>query len=163
MLKLPGFYYRIVVAVFFVFAAVAVCPTNAQVVNVPTNNAKAAQVLLPNGWSLSPAGRSVQLGDLPLHIVLSHNKRLLAVTNNGQSRQSVQLIDPQTEKVLDDVTIGKSWYGLQFSADDKKLYVSGGNDNMIVVYPINKMKFGATDTFSLNKRWPVKWAHQALM
>ncbi len=68
----------------------------------------------------------------------------------------MQLIDPRSEKILDDVTIGKSWYGLQFSADDKKLYVSAGNDNMIVVYPIKNNKFGATDTFFLNKRWPVK-------
>ena len=52
------------------------------------NNKK---VLLPNGWTLSPAGRSLPLGDLPLNIAVSKTKRLMAVTNNGQSVQSIQL------------------------------------------------------------------------
>ena len=51
------------------------------------------QVLLPNGWKLSPAGRYLQLGDLPLNIQLSASGKMLAVTNNGQSTQSIQLID----------------------------------------------------------------------
>ncbi len=102
----------------------------------PTNNPKATQILLPNGWSLSPAGRSLPLGDLPLNIQLSPSRKLLAVTNNGQSKQTVQLIDPVTEKLLDEKTIAKSWYGLKFSADNKMLYASGGNDNIILAYGI---------------------------
>ena len=65
-------------------------------------------VTLPNGWSLSPAGRSLPLGDLPLNIAVSRSKKLMAVTNNGQSVQSLQLIDAKTEKVLDNVVIPKS-------------------------------------------------------
>src|SRR4051812_38928816 len=62
---------------------------------LPTNNSKASKILLPNGWSLSPAGRSLPLGDLPLNMSLSHNKQLLAVTNNGHGKQVIQLIDPK--------------------------------------------------------------------
>ena len=69
-------------------------------------------VTLPNGWKLSPAGRSLPLGDLPLNIAVSKSKKLMAVTNNGQSVQSIQLIDPKHEKILDIVTVAKSWYGL---------------------------------------------------
>jgi hypothetical protein len=79
------------------------------------------QVLLPNGWKLSPAGRSLTLGDLPLNMQLSTSGKLLAVTNNGQSTQSLQLIDPKTEKLLDEQVLGKSWYGLAFSRDEKHL------------------------------------------
>src|SRR4051794_12600770 len=102
----------------------------------------ASKVLLPNGWSLSPAGRSIPLGDLPLNIAVSSSKKWIAVTNNGQSTQSLQLIDVQTEKQLDWVTIPKSWYGLRFSNNDKYLYASGGNDNWILKYEIinNKLK-----------------------
>jgi len=32
-----------------------------------TQNKIAARIQLPNGWSLSPAGKSLQLGDLPLN------------------------------------------------------------------------------------------------
>ncbi|HLL42336.1 MAG TPA: hypothetical protein VK369_04315, partial [Segetibacter sp.] len=87
------------------------------------------RVRLPNGWHLSPAGRSFSLGDLPLNIAVSKTKKWMAVTNNGQSVQSIQLIDPKTEKVVHNVIIPKSWYGLKFSSDEKFLYASGGNDN----------------------------------
>ena len=74
-------------------------------------------VLLPNGWKLAPAGRSLPLGDLPLNMALSLSRKWIAVTNNGQSVQSIQLIDPAKEKVVDVVEIQKSWYGLKFSPD----------------------------------------------
>jgi YVTN family beta-propeller protein len=113
------------------------------------------QVLLPNGWKLSPAGRSLPLGDLPLNMQLSSSGSLLAVTNNGQSTQSVQLIDPKNEKLLDEVVVKKSWYGLAFSRDEKKLYASGGNDNWILVFSIADNKLGTPDTIKLAPNaWP---------
>jgi YVTN family beta-propeller protein len=112
------------------------------------------QVLLPNGWKLSPAGRHLQLGDLPLNMQLSASGKLLAVTNNGESTQSVQLIDPINEKLLDEKILGKSWYGLAFSHDEKKLYVSGGNDNCILAFAINNNKIGHADTIKLGEPWP---------
>ena len=122
----------------------------------PTNNPKLQKVLLPNGWSLTPVGRALPLGDLPLNMQISKSNRLLAVTNNGQSTQSIQLIDPKTERIVDEKPIATSWYGLQFSQDEKKLYVSGGNDNIILVYPIKNQKLGIADTISLGKKWPNK-------
>lgn len=121
---------------------------------VPGNNPTAKKILLSNGWSLSPAGRSIQLGDLPLNMALSPDRKLLAITNNGQSKQVLQLIDPKTEKQLDTVSIAKSWYGIKFSQDNKRLYVSGGNDNIILNYAIANKKFGAADTIFLGKAWP---------
>jgi len=113
-------------------------------------------VLLPNGWSLSPAGRSLPLGDLPLNLAVSKSGRYLAVTNNGQSIQSIQLIDPKTEKVLHNIIIPKSWYGLKFSADDKFLYASGGNDNLILQYVIVNNKLLLKDSIVLGRKWPEK-------
>ncbi|MEP6700848.1 MAG: hypothetical protein ABJA85_06015, partial [Bacteroidota bacterium] len=73
------------------------------------------RVKLPNGWSLTPAGESLPLGDLPLNIAVSSSQKYIAVTNNGQSVQSVQLIDVKAGKILDNVVVAKSWYGLKFS------------------------------------------------
>ncbi len=112
------------------------------------------KIQLPNGWKLSPAGRSIPLGDLPLNIAVSNNKKLLAVTNNGQSTQSIQLIDAVSEKILDSIEIAKSWYGLAFSDDDEWLYASGGNDNWIVQYHIMQHKLHLVDTIKLGKKWP---------
>jgi YVTN family beta-propeller protein len=119
-------------------------------------SSKSGKVLLPNGWSLSPAGRSLPLGDLPLNIQISASQKLMAVTNNGQSKQSIQVIDPQSEKILHDQPIKKAWYGLKFSADEKKLYASGANDNIILIYPIIKKMLGKADTIVLGKAWPIE-------
>ena len=122
---------------------------------VPTNAATADRILLPNGWSLTPAGAAtLPLGDLPLNLQLARSGHLLAVTNNGQSKQSIQLIDPRASKLLDEATIGKSWYGLKFSADGQRLYASGGNDNTVLSYRIANQKFAGTDTIRLGAAWP---------
>ena len=113
-------------------------------------------ITLPNGWSLSPAGRSFPLGDLPLNIAVSKSKKLMAVTNNGQSVQSIQLIDPVKEKVLYTVTIPKSWYGLKFSADEKMLYAAGGHDNWILCYAVSQKKLVLKDSIKLGNKWPNK-------
>jgi len=134
-------------------AAVLCCSSS--FAQLPGKISETQQVLLPNGWKLSPAGTSLPLGDLPLNIQLSSSGRLLAVTNNGQSTQSIQLIDPKTEKVLDEKEIGKSWYGLAFSRDENTLYASGGNDNWILAYPIKNYKLGVPDTIKLAPAaWP---------
>lgn len=117
---------------------------------------KPEKVQLPNGWTLSPPGRSLPLGDLPLNIAVSADKKLMAVTNNGQSVQSIQLIDPKTEKVLDNMVVPKSWYGLKFTADGKKLYASGGNDNWILEFAIVNKKLQLKDSIALGKKWPEK-------
>ncbi len=117
---------------------------------------EARAVVLPNGWRLSPAGRSLPLGDLPLNIAVSRSKKLMAVTNNGQSVQSIQLIDPQKEKILDIVTVAKSWYGLKFTTDEKYLYASGGNDNWILKYSLSNRKLQLKDSILLGDKWPEK-------
>jgi YVTN family beta-propeller protein len=114
------------------------------------------KVTLPNGWTLSPAGRSFPLGDLPLNIAVSPSKKLMAVTNNGQGVQSIQLINPATEKIFDNIIVPKSWYGLKFSADEKILYASGGNDNWIMQYAIVNNKLVLKDSIKLGKKWPEK-------
>ena len=70
------------------------------------------KIMLPNRWGITPIGKSFQLGDLPLNIAVSNSKNLMAVTNNGQSDQSIQLIDVEKQKVLDTILLGKSWRGL---------------------------------------------------
>ncbi len=112
------------------------------------------RVRLSNGWYLSPAGRSIPLGDLPLNLALSKSKRLLAVTNNGQSVQSIQLIDTKSEKILHTVVVPKSWYGIKFTADERYLYASGGNDNWILKYGVVKDTLQLLDSISLGKKWP---------
>ncbi len=117
---------------------------------------EAKRVGLPNGWNLTPIGKSLPLGDLPLNMTVSPSKKLVAVTNNGQSVQSLQLIDAVNDKVLSSVVIPKSWYGIKFSADEKFLYASGGNDNWILKYAIVKDTLALKDSIKLGNKWPVR-------
>jgi YVTN family beta-propeller protein len=110
---------------------------------------KAKQVTLPNGWKLSPHGSSIALGDLPLHVAVSPNQKYLLVTNNGQSVQSLQLIDAASHQVLDSKKLEKSWYGLKVAADNKTVYASGGNDNCILVFEIVAGKLVEKDKIAL--------------
>ncbi len=115
-----------------------------------------APVTLPNGWSLTPAGRSLPLGDLPLNMAVSHSGKRMAVSNNGQSGHSIQYIDIANERVIDELVMEKAWYGLAFSEDDQLLYVSAGYDNRINVYGTKGDRLTMKDSILLGKPWPVK-------
>ena len=83
-------------------------------------------------------------------------KKYLAVTNNGQSTQSIILLDARTQQILDTARVAKAYLGLAFSADEKRLYASGGNDNKILVYRLDNGKLVADEPIVLAKPWPVK-------
>jgi YVTN family beta-propeller protein len=111
-------------------------------------------VMLPNGWQLTPAGQSIAVGDLPLNLAVSKSQRYMAVTNNGQGAQSIELIDVKKQLVLDSVPIARSWYGLQFSADERYLYAAAGHDNRIFRYSVANNRLEKLDSFVLGTPWP---------
>jgi len=115
---------------------------------------ESTRVSLMNGWKLSPVGKMLPVGDLPLNIAVSSSGKMLAVTNNGQSDQSIHLIDSEKMEVLDSVVIAKGWLGLTFSKDEKYLYASGGNDNWIMKFQIKGKKLVPNDTLIIGKPWP---------
>lgn len=141
----------------FLFLFFVICQhTFAQTATSLEQQLNKSRVRLPNGWHLSPAGRMLPLGDFPLNIAVSKTQRFIAVTNNGQSVQSLQLIDPKAEKILHSIIIPKSWYGLTFSEDEKFLYASGGNDNWILQYAIANNRLQLKDSIKLGAKWPAK-------
>jgi YVTN family beta-propeller protein len=125
-------------------------------IGMATQAQESKKIVLPNGWSLSPAGKSLSLGDLPLNMAVSKSKKLMAITNNGQSTQSIQLINLVNNTIVDNIKIDKSWLGIAFSADEKTLYASGGNDNWILKYSIVNNKLLLSDSIKLGEKWPNK-------
>ena len=53
-------------------------PVPPGIIDLPTLEAR--RVNLPNGWSLTPVGTSLPLGDLPLNIAVSRTGKYAAVT-----------------------------------------------------------------------------------
>ena len=111
---------------------------------------------MPNGWKLTPVGSKIRLGDLPLNLAVSPDSKYAAVTNNGQSVQSVMLIDVQKQALSDSVGIPASFLGLAFNSDGSKLYASGGNENIIRIYNVIGGKLSLADSIVLGKPWPNK-------
>ena len=116
----------------------------------------AQRVRLPNGWSLTPVGKSLPLGDLPLNLALSPDGKYLAVTNNGQSVQSIQLIDVEKQVVADSREVRVSWYGLVWAGDSRSFYASGGNGNYIMFFQVKDGKLVQGDSIRLGDPWPEK-------
>lgn len=82
---------------------------------------------LPNGWSLTPAGKMVQLqGDMPLKIVPSPDGKAVLVATGGFHDHALDVIDPGTGKVLQHLPMGKVSAGLAVGLADGRIYVSGG-------------------------------------
>lgn len=113
-------------------------------------------MLLPTGWSLTPAGASLPLGDLPLNIAVSPDRKYIAATNNGQGKHSLQLIDARKGRLLHHLEIPIAWLGLAFSDDSRTLYVSGGNSNNILRYTVERGKLTLRDSLPLGQPWPVR-------
>ena len=114
------------------------------------------RVILPNGWGITAVGQRLQLGDLPLNMAVSPDRKYLAVTNNGQSVQSIQLLDLAKKSVTDTKEVRVAWLGLAWSNDSRSLYASGGNGNHIMHFDVRGGKLALQDSIVLGKPWPEK-------
>lgn len=91
-------------------------------------------ILLPNRWSLTPAGHQIPVGDLPLAMAITPDNRYLLVTNNGYVDQYVSVIDVKQRKEISKIPMKESWLGLTFNANGNRIYVSGGGSDEIEIY-----------------------------
>jgi YVTN family beta-propeller protein len=88
-------------------------------------------VLLPNGWTLKPAGRQTALGDLPVEIALHPGEPVLAILHAGYGEHEVVTVNATTGKIVGRVSLPETFAGLAWSSDGKQLYVGGGFDNRV--------------------------------
>lgn len=109
---------------------------------------------LPNGWTLSPLGEQLELGDLPLNAVVNAAGDRLAVTNNGQSTHSLQWIDLAARRTLATLEIPAGWLGLALNARGDTLYASGGETNRVWVVTTTDDRLTLVDSLVLAAPWP---------
>jgi YVTN family beta-propeller protein len=117
-------------------------------------------MLLPNGWTLTPTGRQLPVSDLPMNMALSKEGRYLLVTTNGNGEQTVSIIDTQSGQGVQTIVVKKSWLGLEFAPDGKRFYVSGGDDNEVLLFDFangkateaGKLNLGSSEYHALNER-----------
>ena len=111
---------------------------------------------LTNGWKLSPLGRRISLGDLPIHMVIDPTGKYAVVSNAGQSDQSLMVIDLASEKVVDSIPVKMTFYGMAFNKLGTELYSSGGNMNYVGHYGFNQGKLKWIDSIGIKEAWPEK-------
>src|SRR5208337_244454 len=91
----------------------------------------AGTVLLPNGWSLKPAGRQTRLGDFPVQMAVHPSEPVLAILHAGYGEHEVVTASTETGKIIGRVALPETFAGLVWSADGKQLFVGGGFDDRI--------------------------------
>src|SRR5436305_295021 len=72
------------------------------------------RVRLPNGWSLSPAGKQIDIGDGVFNMDVEPSGRYAIVTINGAGDEGISLVDLKKEKVVQTVVLPAAWVGLKF-------------------------------------------------
>ncbi|MGC9150672.1 MAG: alkaline phosphatase family protein [Microbacter sp.] len=115
---------------------------------------KANHVLLPNGWQLAPAGKSILLSTLPMNAALSSDERFLAITHAGMDKPALMLVDLNQQKVVQNIILKDSWLGIAF--EGTKLFVSGGNQNQVYTFNLVNGMLVPSDTLSFAKPYPKK-------
>src|ERR1051325_4370598 len=88
-------------------------------------------VLLPNQWSLRPAGRQVELADFPINVAVHPGGPFAAVLHTGDSDDEIRVVDVLAAKVVSRMPIHEAFYGLEFSSDGSKLFCSGAGDEVV--------------------------------
>src|SRR5205809_7696874 len=89
---------------------------------------------LPTGVRLDPAGEAVDLGSLPINLVLTPERDKAVVVLSGWREQGIQVVDLKTRKITQTLLQDGAFYGAAFSPDGQHLYVSGGNTDILFLY-----------------------------
>lgn len=89
---------------------------------------------LPTGVVLDPAGRSIDVGSLPIAIAPAPDGDRVAVLLNGHREQGVQVVRPSTGEVLQTLVQPAAFIGLRFGREGRSLYASGGNQDLVYRY-----------------------------
>ncbi len=96
----------------------------------------AETTLLPNQWSLRPAGEMIRLGNFPATMALSPSGDHLAVLHSGQGDQEIMLLDVTGEEPLVTcrVPLPGCFHGLVWAPGGDRLFTSGGDDRVVHVF-----------------------------
>ena len=87
------------------------------------------QTVLPSMWRLTPAGTHVTVGDLPLKMLLTPDKKYALVATNGYNDQGVALVDIDGGRVAAKVLLRQTYCGLDLVSEGPAaatVFLSGG-------------------------------------
>jgi DNA-binding beta-propeller fold protein YncE len=109
------------------------------------------ETIIPNGRILTPYGRQLTVAPHPFGLVLSPDGKTIITANSGTGPFSISVItdfdseNPIQRQIPDGVTpdeglLAAVFMGLAVSPDNEKVFVSGGQENLIYVFDIKTGK-----------------------
>ena len=141
-------------AVFFFFQPVAHLNLWIQTTPIPASNLPGPRsdgsILLPNLWSLRPAGKQVALGDFPVNIAVHPSGKWAAILHSGDSEHEIITVEIPAGQIVSRAPIEESFYGLTFSPDGTKIYCSGAGDELIHSFDFKSGYLGEHATIVLD-------------
>ncbi|MHC5538602.1 bifunctional YncE family protein/alkaline phosphatase family protein [Singulisphaera rosea] len=109
--------------------------------------------LLPNGWTLTPAGDQVALTDLPLNIVPLADSQHALVATSGFNPHKLSLVDLKSKSIVGEEGARQSWFGLALDESSSKVWWSGGGADQIHTFDLRGTTLSKT---SVPEAEPVK-------
>jgi DNA-binding beta-propeller fold protein YncE len=108
-------------------------------------------VQLPNQWKLRPVGRQLEVGDFPVNIVIHPSGQFMAVLHAGMREHEIVIVDLNRtrQKIVSRVTVDQTFYGMAFSPDGKKIYASGGEEEVVHEFDFDRGLLGNAKTINL--------------
>jgi len=95
-------------------------------------------MLLPNQWSLRPAGSHVELGDFPVNIAVHPDGKYAVVLHCGYGQNELMAVDLKTKHVVSRADVNEAFYGLAFAQDGKRIYCSGASGEEVFAFDFKK-------------------------
>ena len=132
--------------------AFSLATANAATTDLPGQRADGS-VLLPNQWSLRPAGSQIAVGDFPVNIALHPSGKFAAVLHCGYGTHEVVVLDLGKQSIASRTKISEGFYGLTFSKDGSKVFCSGASEETIHSFDFEEGELKESAAFPLR---PVK-------
>ena len=89
---------------------------------------------LPTGRVLDPAGRTIDVGNMPLSVAVAPDGRHAVVLLSGWRQVGLQVVDLAADSVVQTLAQPGAFLGLAFSADGRWLYASGAARDVVYRY-----------------------------
>ncbi|HUX61935.1 MAG TPA: hypothetical protein VMV32_11535, partial [Ignavibacteriaceae bacterium] len=105
-------YHKYLKMILYIIILIGIAHSNSFSQNETLPGKYKNYTLLHNGWKLTPAGRQVSIGPLPLNIVVTKDGKYAITSNSGMGENSLSVVNLKSAKEVQRVILSNTWYGL---------------------------------------------------
>ncbi len=112
---------------------------------------KQGKTIIPNGRLLTPTGKQITVAPHPFGLTISPDGKTIITSNSGTGPFSISIINdynsesPLVKQIPETVNpeeglLKAAFMGLAISPDNSKVYVAGGQQNLIYIFDLKTFK-----------------------